>query len=260
MMMMCFHSHCTIYIYLNIYIYTLFGTPHDTPPSIRCLYIYICINIFMYTGMYRIYRFIDIYMCAENNQELKKDGIVLYKHHLCAEVAFDGVGKAKRMFKYDSYGDRTLAIVAAKVFKKCCLRALADIASFSRKPDARNDLLSSHGVSAEMRKKRVTLVTQRCALIQAICDAKSAYTERQIALEVLKHAIPHESRHLTGIAPLSPLSQGFKATLKGKEQSVDKEFSSLCKAMQWLSAMVAAENVPGSTSSIHHYKYTYIYI
>ena len=160
------------------------------------------------------------------------------------DLSLDGEINAKRSFDYSVFFDQqNFAIEAGKEFHKCVLRALLDVANFSKMPGSRVTLLGKHGVEKDYLKKGKTIAVQRRALVDAMCAGKSSYVETRIAEVVLDAYLPPDLRKMTVIKSMLPTSTIFNAKFTGKSQSFEKEFHILKHAIKWLSDMAHAESV-----------------
>ena len=148
------------------------------------------------------------------------------------------VGSETRKFIHKSYGSPDLALMACEAFQKETNALLHVFDSHKRKPEPRRELLISAGVDEKFWK--ASIANQREALIRKLARGKVKTVEDKVMGKIFQNVI--EDKNSTGWA-LTVVDDKFKASFQGGKHNVERLFSTVPSAVEWLQSMTLAEKV-----------------
>lgn len=148
------------------------------------------------------------------------------------------VGEETRHFYHKTYGSPKLALMACETFQKECNALLHVFDANKRKPEPRRELLVSAGCDPKFLKS--SIANQREALIRRLTKGKVSSVETK----VLAHIFADVGQELDSTCcKITTADDKFKAVFEGGKHHVEKIFSSVTAAVEWLQSMSLAEKV-----------------
>ena len=144
--------------------------------------------------------------------------------------------KSKRNFAFVTYGNQTVAMMAATMFEERVKSIMTEFESYGRKPTLRQKILTTYGVNSDCFKKSISY--QRDELLSRLCGGVCAKLEDDILQSICK--VLHDDT-LLGKSSVQWTGAGFHAMFQGADQKLEQSFKSIKSASDWLVQMHTAD-------------------
>lgn len=163
----------------------------------------------------------------------KSKAILMFKHHV--KISVEG---ETRKFTSKALGSMELSLLACEEFEKHLKSILSEFELVKRKPTERKALLESLGLDEGILKSSVT--SQRATVIRRLCQGKVESVETKITNLVVTH-LAHGMN--TAGWTVALVGGKYVAKFHGGKRNVEKSFTGLTLAVDWLKSLSLAEKV-----------------